>query len=80
MKASLPHTLRERRRSRDGKHKLRQASAPPVLELSDPAVERVRSAGGPVDLASYSCDCGMQFVAAVSTSVTCPHCHAPQAW
>ena len=46
----------------------------------DPVVERVRSAGGPLDEACYSCACGMIFRAPVSTTVACPHCHAPQAW
>ncbi len=41
---------------------------------------RVRSAGGPIDEASYACQCGFMFLAPVSTTVVCPHCHAPQAW
>jgi hypothetical protein len=40
----------------------------------------VRDAGGPVDKASYSCECGCVFVAAVSTTVKCPHCEAGQTW
>jgi hypothetical protein len=43
-------------------------------------VERVREAGGPIDRASYSCACGYLFSASVSTSVSCPHCGAEQAW
>jgi len=46
----------------------------------DPAVARVREAGGPVDHASYSCECGYLFSASVSTTVTCPHCGTGQAW
>jgi hypothetical protein len=46
----------------------------------DPAVDRVREAGGPVDTALYSCGCGYLFSAAVSTTVTCPHCGTGQAW
>ncbi len=46
----------------------------------DPAVQRVREAGGPVDQASYTCACGYLFLAAVSTTVTCPHCGSGQAW
>lgn len=82
MKTSLSHTLRERRRSRNARHESSSTSVspPPLIDPSDPAVERVRRAGGPVDQASYSCECGMQFVAPVSTSVMCPHCRAPQAW
>jgi hypothetical protein len=46
----------------------------------DLAAQRVRAAGGPTDLASYACQCGYLFTAAVSTSVGCPHCGTPQAW
>jgi hypothetical protein len=46
----------------------------------DPAVQRVREAGGPVDRACYSCHCGYLFEAKVSTTVRCPHCGAGQAW
>jgi hypothetical protein len=42
--------------------------------------DRVREAGGPRDLALYGCSCGFQFEAAVSTSVSCPHCGTGQAW
>ena len=48
--------------------------------FADPAVERVRGAGGPIDHAAYACSCGFQFSAAVSTTVACPHCGADQAW
>lgn len=47
---------------------------------ADPAVQRAREAGGPVDMACYSCECGYQFQAPVSTTVTCPHCGTGQAW
>jgi hypothetical protein len=64
-----------RRRARRG------ARTPdPVLRSCDPAVQRVREAGGPVDQASYTCACGYLFSADVSTSVACPHCGADQAW
>ncbi len=46
----------------------------------DPAVSRVREAGGPTDRASYVCECGLLFSAEVSTTVTCPHCGSGQAW
>ena len=46
----------------------------------DPAVDRVREAGGPMDTALYSCGCGYVFSAAVSTTVCCPHCGTGQAW
>jgi hypothetical protein len=41
---------------------------------------RSRVSGGPVDNAHYGCGCGYQFSAAVSTSVSCPHCGSLQAW
>lgn len=41
---------------------------------------RSRNSGGPVDNAHYGCDCGYQFSAAVSTTVSCPHCGTMQAW
>lgn len=46
----------------------------------DIAAQRVRQAGGPTDLASYACQCGYLFTAAVSTTVGCPHCGTAQAW
>jgi hypothetical protein len=46
----------------------------------DIAVRRTREAGGPTDEACYPCSCGHFFIAPVSTSVSCPHCGAPQAW
>jgi hypothetical protein len=51
-----------------------------MVQGTDVAAQRVRSAGGPTDLASYACQCGYLFTAAVTTSVGCPHCGAPQAW
>jgi hypothetical protein len=41
---------------------------------------RVREAGGPLDQAQYACACGYVFDAAVSTTVSCPHCGDSQAW
>jgi hypothetical protein len=46
----------------------------------DAAAQRVRAAGGPLDRASYSCECGYVFTAAVTTTVACPHCGDAQAW
>jgi len=84
MRPSLLHPLGERRHSR--RHRARRGASAaepvrkPVAHACDPAVERVREAGGPVDHASYSCECGFLFSAAVSTTVVCPHCGADQAW
>jgi hypothetical protein len=76
MKAGLLHPLARRKRRRSHRHE-RQL---PAAHAPDLAVERVRRAGGPVDRASYTCGCGYMFLAAVSTTVACPHCKAPQAW
>ena len=54
--------------------------APVATHVCDPAVERVREAGGPIDQASYACECGCLFRAPVSTTVPCPHCGTDQAW
>jgi hypothetical protein len=56
------------------------AEQPRAHEAYDPLVERARQAGGPVDTALYTCGCGYLFSAAVSTSVSCPHCGTGQAW
>ena len=83
---SLPHTLRERRRSRADQHKRQAQHAQPLVRAPeephtpDLALQRVQSAGGPIDEASYVCQCGLQFLAPVSTTVACPRCRAPQAW
>jgi hypothetical protein len=34
----------------------------------------------PEDAALYHCGCGMGFVAAVTSNVTCPACGQEQAW
>ena len=55
--------------------------APPAPEPAEHREEqRARESGGPIDNASYSCDCGLVFDAPVSTSVHCPHCGTTQAW
>ncbi len=58
------------------------ASLQPHANLPQPDLDacKVREAGGPLDMAAYVCLCGFAFAAAVSTSVQCPHCGAPQAW
>ncbi|HEV7529218.1 MAG TPA: hypothetical protein VGO29_10010 [Solirubrobacteraceae bacterium] len=82
MRARLPHTLREPRRSRADQHRRQPAlpALPAPTRTADLELERVRSAGGPLDEASYACVCGFVFRAAVSTTVVCPHCRAPQSW
>ncbi|HTR88688.1 MAG TPA: hypothetical protein VMG62_01095 [Solirubrobacteraceae bacterium] len=79
------HLLTSRLRERHSPRRRRRASlesvpSPSAPTRSDPAVERVRSAGGPIDNASYSCSCGLVFAARVSTTVCCPRCGADQAW
>ncbi len=95
MRPTLLHPLRERdgkRRRRD--HHPPRATAPATEAAAaaepapgrraaggcDPAVDRVREAGGPIDTALYTCGCGYLFSAAVSTTVCCPHCGTGQAW
>jgi hypothetical protein len=47
---------------------------------SAPRTRDARRGSGPEDRALYSCMCGFAFMAAVSTSVDCPHCGTEQAW
>ena len=78
MRQKLLHPLRERPRRRDHQRVELRVIAP--SRPGDPAVARVREAGGPEDEASYTCGCGYLFCASVSTTVVCPHCGAGQAW
>jgi hypothetical protein len=86
MRPSLLHPRSEPRHSRRSRRSAGRAArtqAPvrePAVRAADPAVRRVREAGGPVDRASYTCQCGYLFSAAVSTTVSCPHCGTDQAW
>ena len=84
MRPSLLHPLGEPRHSRRHRRGRGAVTGEPVREPAqgtcDPAVARVREAGGPIDHASYSCQCGYVFYAPVSTTVSCPHCGVGQAW
>ena len=82
MRTSLPDTLRHPRRKREARHgrEVVWPAADAPARVADLAVQRVRSAGGPIDEASYACACGYVFRAPVSTTVACPHCDAQQAW
>jgi hypothetical protein len=77
MRARLPHPRTAARQA--GRRKSHRAT-PAAKGPTASSLERARGAGGPVDRACYSCGCGYVFVAQVSTTVTCPHCHADQAW
>jgi hypothetical protein len=91
MRPGLLQTLggsRDRRRHR-GRHAAgrphpaagaAKAISVEVSHPADPAAQRVREAGGPIDWAAYTCECGYAFSAPVSTTVHCPHCGAGQAW
>ncbi len=88
MRQKLLHPLRERSHERAERrgHQRRRAAAPEQVPAPapsggcDPALEQVRRAGGPIDQAVYTCGCGYLFSAAVSTTVSCPHCGTDQAW
>ncbi len=80
MRPSLLNPRGQRRPSRRQHQRRATSAGEPAARASDPAVERVRQAGGPMDQASYACACGCLFSASVSTSVNCPHCGADQAW
>jgi predicted RNA-binding Zn-ribbon protein involved in translation (DUF1610 family) len=60
-----------KRRQRRGRHRR------PARLTRD---QRSREAAKPEDVGTYTCPCGFQWEAAVSTSVDCPHCGASQAW
>ena len=82
MRPNLPHPLRDprqRHRRRERRHGS-PAPAHHTRAAGDHASDRVREAGGPLDRAAYNCGCGYQFSAPVSTTVSCPHCGAGQAW
>lgn len=93
MRPSLFHRSEPRRRQRDPREltrpRRRQRGSSQPAPATTVAIEvrpadgdagRVRAAGGPVDLATYSCGCGLIFSAPVSTTVACPHCGCEQAW
>jgi hypothetical protein len=84
MRLGGPHRSsepRERRHRRAGVRPAMRRNAEPAPrpeQAPDPA--RAHTGGGPIDRASYGCQCGYQFSADVSTSVCCPHCGTTQAW
>ncbi|HEY3020212.1 MAG TPA: hypothetical protein VGJ32_08470 [Solirubrobacteraceae bacterium] len=79
MRARLQRIADRRRRSAE-RRRGHAPAARPAASGSQPE-PRIREAfGGPKDLATYSCACGYQWEARVSTSVVCPHCGADQAW
>ncbi len=96
MRPSLRHPLRDRPHARAERRAHQLAAArrradqrvavpeqpplPPSRAGGDPEAEKVRRAGGPVDVAVYTCCCGYLFSARVSTTVSCPHCGTDQAW
>lgn len=90
MRARLFSTSSERRRpARPRRGPARRKTAARALQPPERAprmpdadvdVERAQHAGGPVDVATYTCGCGYLFVAQVSTTVRCPHCGSSQAW
>ena len=81
--SAQPHTERGSHRRPARPSRSITPARPQLSEAAPPcdlAVQRARAAGGPMDRASYACECGYLFLAAVSTTVACPHCQATQAW
>jgi hypothetical protein len=58
----------------------RRAHRDPRASRPAPEQRAGRLAPEPQDSAHYSCACGHEFAAGVSTSVGCPRCGADQAW
>jgi len=54
--------------------------AAPTQTPGAPRARSVEARDANADSACYACSCGYVFNAAVSTSVSCPHCGARQAW
>ncbi len=67
------------RQPRRGRRSRAALATTSLAHSCDPAVERARDAGGPIDQAVYVCECGCLFRAPVSTTVPCPHCGTGQA-
>lgn len=68
------------RRTDRGAHPVHRTGPQATAAADHPQERRARESGGPIDNAHYSCSCGLLFEAAVSTTVSCPHCGAQQAW
>jgi len=81
MRARLQRLAERSRRTPPERRRGHLSVARPAPEqaVSEPE-QRVRDAGGPEDVATYTCVCGFHFEAPVSTGVACPHCGSGQAW
>lgn len=75
-------TSRRRPRPEHPPQRVRPAdpAAPPEAPPERVEETRVRSAGGPDDVAVYTCGCGLMWEAHVTASVRCPRCADTQAW
>jgi hypothetical protein len=80
MRPRLKTTTERYRATRDRRRGHAAAARPAPAPSPEQPEQRVRDAGGPEDLGTYTCVCGFHFEAPVSTSVACPHCGAGQAW
>ncbi|TML98805.1 MAG: hypothetical protein E6G10_21300 [Actinobacteria bacterium] len=81
MRPRLQRITERRRRSAERRRGHAPAARPPLDPAAPQPEPRIREAfGGPKDLATYTCVCGFQWEARVSTTVDCPHCGAGQAW
>jgi hypothetical protein len=61
-------------------HVIERPAAPAPAPDEHSAERRHRACVACEDSALYSCSCGFQFTAPVTTSVACPHCGTAQAW
>jgi hypothetical protein len=80
MRAHFQRITERRRPRRDRPRGHLAPSRPAPADAPTEPERRVREAGGPEDVATYTCSCGFHFEAPVSTSVACPHCGSGQAW
>ena len=80
MTPSLIHPITERRRHDRRASGQGDGNANVTERAAAASARRGVVSADPEDLASYSCQCGLVFSAAVSTTVRCPHCGAEQAW
>lgn len=68
------------RSARERRPRVARSRVSVAYAVAERPEERARCAGGPIDSALYSCDCGQAFTEPVTTSVSCPACGQTQDW